>query len=178
MAGTVRTTISVPTELKAQMDALEESVNWSAVACQAFEAKVAEVITRRKAKDMNETITRLRASQRKHADEQYRSGYTDGERWAKDEAEAPELERLLSCRRMGTAQDWASYFADDETSAYSPGERIYFTIAPDEDKNRDAAAEFWEHVSGSRGALMGDGSYVRGFWEGALDVWVKIKDKL
>ena len=47
MAKHARTTISVPSELKARMDAVDESVNWSAVACQAFELKLAE-ITKRK----------------------------------------------------------------------------------------------------------------------------------
>jgi hypothetical protein len=38
MSNTVRTTISVPRALKARMDAYEPPINWSAVACRAFEA--------------------------------------------------------------------------------------------------------------------------------------------
>jgi hypothetical protein len=38
-----RTTITVPAELKARMNAVDEKVNWSAVASQAFEQKLDEI---------------------------------------------------------------------------------------------------------------------------------------
>ncbi|MHC4179286.1 MAG: hypothetical protein ACYSWU_17370 [Planctomycetota bacterium] len=37
------TSISVPPDLKRRMDKVKEPVNWSAVACQAFEQKLAEI---------------------------------------------------------------------------------------------------------------------------------------
>ena len=39
-----RTTITVPLKLKRRMKALGNEVNWSAVACAAFEAKVLSLI--------------------------------------------------------------------------------------------------------------------------------------
>ncbi len=39
-------TIYVPDELKGRMDEVE-GVNWSPLACQAFESKLAQVITKR-----------------------------------------------------------------------------------------------------------------------------------
>src|SRR6516225_5119268 len=45
-----RTTITVPPDLKARMEAVEESVNWSAIACQAFEQRLAEITRRRGAR--------------------------------------------------------------------------------------------------------------------------------
>ena len=39
---TVRTTISMPRELKQRMDKVPDEVNWSALACQAFREKLAE----------------------------------------------------------------------------------------------------------------------------------------
>jgi len=41
--NTIRTTISVPRELKGRMDKVKEGVNWSALACQAFQTKLAEL---------------------------------------------------------------------------------------------------------------------------------------
>src|SRR4051794_17293907 len=98
MGKTVRTTISVPAELKARMEAAAEQVNWSAVACQAFEAKLAEIITRRGPRDMNDAITRLRESKRRADEAAESEGSEDGRRWAMEEAEAVELERLEALR--------------------------------------------------------------------------------
>jgi Sec-independent protein translocase protein TatA len=38
-----RTTITIPNDLKRRMDKLPEQVNWSGLACQAFQAKLAEI---------------------------------------------------------------------------------------------------------------------------------------
>src|SRR4051812_13093986 len=65
MGTTIRTNISVPQELKARMEAVAEPVNWSSVACEAFESKLAEITARRGARDMREAIERLRASRRR-----------------------------------------------------------------------------------------------------------------
>ncbi|KKL87683.1 hypothetical protein LCGC14_1932280 [marine sediment metagenome] len=39
----IKTMISIPHDLKCQMANVDEYVNWSAVACQAFQAKLAEI---------------------------------------------------------------------------------------------------------------------------------------
>ena len=43
MSNTFRTTISIPKELKEQMAACNGDVNWSAVACEAFRAKLVDL---------------------------------------------------------------------------------------------------------------------------------------
>src|SRR5690242_4321225 len=98
MANTVRTTISVPNDLKARMDACGEPVNWSAVACRAFEEKLAEITRRRGAKSMKEVAMRLRASKRRSETEVYNEGSEAGKDWAMHRAEADELERLATLR--------------------------------------------------------------------------------
>lgn len=182
MANTVRTSISVPTDLKAKMDAIEETINWSAVACAAFEAKVAEIITKRKAKDMTDVIARLRASKRKHEDHTYELGHSAGKDWARNQAEVPELQRLESLHdQYGHTHEWDLIFSSDDTSAYGVGEGFYFTIQPNDNGDRQAAEEFWQANTGGddRGReLMSDDSYVRGFAEGALAVWDEVKDQL
>jgi hypothetical protein len=43
-----RANISIPDDLRHRMDEVEgERINWSALACQAFESKLAEIITKR-----------------------------------------------------------------------------------------------------------------------------------
>lgn len=43
VAGSVRTTISIPADLRRRMCKVKEDVNWSALACVAFEAKLLEI---------------------------------------------------------------------------------------------------------------------------------------
>src|SRR5262245_14260814 len=89
-----RTTVSIPQDLKARMDAVSEPVNWSQVAVRAFEDKLAEIASRKKEKTMSDAIQRLRASKLKGDDRRYREGHEAGWAWARDVAEAEELRRL------------------------------------------------------------------------------------
>ena len=57
-----RMNISVPDNLKDHMDGAEESVNWSKVASRAFEIELGEIAKRKKVKDMNSVVQRLKAS--------------------------------------------------------------------------------------------------------------------
>src|SRR5437879_3439244 len=47
-----RTTITVPADLKRRMDAVDEEINWSALAASAFEAKLAEIAKKKELKKM------------------------------------------------------------------------------------------------------------------------------
>jgi hypothetical protein len=178
MANTVRSNISIPADLKARMDAIEEPVNWSAVASQAFEAKLAEIITRRGAKQMEDVITRLRASNRKGESEAKAAGREAGLLWASDEAEAEELERLERAWNENTNNSLGT-FSTEWDGAYGPEERFVFTIRPEDDTDRDAAAQFWTTVHGEDYAdFTSRDGFVQGFFEGALEVWSEVKDKL
>jgi len=50
--GYTRTTISVPADLKGRMNKVKEDVNWSALACQAFQGKLAEIAAKKERKTM------------------------------------------------------------------------------------------------------------------------------
>ena len=54
--------ISVPRDLKARMDKVSASVNWSQVAAQAFEAKLLELESKKEVSGMDDVIARLRAA--------------------------------------------------------------------------------------------------------------------
>ena len=78
MSKHARTTITVPADLKARMEAIEEPVNWSALACQAFEHKLAEMIKQGGPKNMTDVVARLRASKDRLESEQYQAGQEPG----------------------------------------------------------------------------------------------------
>jgi hypothetical protein len=176
MSKHARTTISVPSELKARMEAVDEPVNWSALACQAFEQRLAEIIKRKGSGDMNDVVSRLRVSKRKLENEQFQAGIEAGRVWAKDEAEAGELIRLAEWRNAYPGTDWEVVFAADDRAAYCSAEHFVFGVWPENDGDRSAANDFWE----PRGfeATHPSGDYVRGFAEGALAIWHEVKDQL
>src|SRR5262249_17454354 len=66
-AGVVRMNISVPRDLKACMDEVD-SVNWSAVASQAFRAKLRALESRRGVRSLDDVIARLRAAEEVDSD--------------------------------------------------------------------------------------------------------------
>lgn len=184
VSGTHRTTITIPNALKARMDKVREPVNWSALACAAFEAKLGEIAARKEKKNMEDVVSRLRASKRASDDTISKEGYSAGQRWAKNHAEAAELERIeaLLDKLDGDAQHGRDDYFDDETynQAYSLAEVFYSVlsgIAPHMD--RDAAYEFWVNAAGESAAEHGPPApYIRSFAEGALDVWEQVKTEL
>lgn len=106
-----RTTISVPRDLKRQMDAVKEPVNWSAIACRAFEEKLTEIATKKEEKTMFDIIQRLRTTK---PDLIYQQGQADGRRWASEQAQYEDLlslEQLYDKKREG--RDWEKFFDRD-----------------------------------------------------------------
>jgi hypothetical protein len=118
-----------------------------------------------------------RKSLRRRSSQALASGKKDGERWAKGQATAKQLQRLENlheqCER--TSRDsWPRSFAD-----------IYSTQGPKavsdnlaclmigDSLDEDFANEFWERVypDGVSPYLYHWESFVRGFAEGALKVW-------
>lgn len=198
MAKTVRSAISIPIELKAKMDAIEESVNWSALACKAFEAKVAEVAKRKAVMDRSDVVARLRASKRKVSDGLFEAGFQNGEKWAKAEADVDELQRLeaFQCEVSdlgkffsGTpgpgeqelacvVSDWVlgdEGFHDGVVSDPKEAGRIVdegLTLK-DEDLVYDNAVRIFKSES-----KMKNSDYLYGFIEGALNVWRQVKDEI
>jgi len=167
----MRMTISVSDELKRRMDKVKEDVNWSALACRAFQEKLVELAKKKGAPTMKDVIERLKVSREKGANAAYKSGFEAGQKWAREKAEAPQLERLE--RRRDPQHDW--YFTEG-SSAYGACEHFYFIIEPDQDGDRGAARVFWEQVGLEEESK--DETVVQGFAEGAMDVWDEVKDKI
>ncbi len=177
MARHARTTITVPPDLKARMEAVEEPVNWSAIACRAFEQRLAEITKRRGARDMQEVINRLRASKQKPEDERYNEGREAGQEWARNQAEAAELIRLEKLREHSGASDWEAFFTTGEREAYGVPQHFVFQVFPEWDGSREASRDFWETQAGDDNGYPDD-AFVRGFAEGALEIWDQVKGEL
>jgi Domain of unknown function (DUF4268) len=174
-----RTTISVPPDLKRRMEATEEVVNWSALACQAFEARLGEIASRKERKTMDDVIVRLRASKQREDDEDYRYGERQGRDWAANHASAYALKRLEGSRERN-GPEWRSLFASYKSST-TPAERLADILLPPEEVamsyDRSAEIEFWEDVMPSRRMPESD-SFVRGFADGVLALWLEVKDQV
>jgi hypothetical protein len=166
----IRMNVSVPRDLKARMDNTKESVNWSGVAAQAFEGKLLEIKSRKGGKEMNEVIARLKAAAELEANRLYQAGFKAGQDWASEKATPKQLRRL------------AEYAADDESrEGHWASEALVSAVWPDpEDKlSQSAPEDFWRHALGDKAAeLVEDDDFHRGFVEGALDLWRRVRTKL
>src|SRR6266851_2450827 len=87
-------TLSVPKELRAKMEAVTVSVNWSAMASAAFAAKLLELQSNREVKGIEDLIARLKSAAELEANQDYQEGRQMGEKWATDKATPRQLRRL------------------------------------------------------------------------------------
>lgn len=157
------TSISVPPELKQRMDKVKEALNWSAIACQAFEQKLAEIASKREVKKMDDVIERLRASQREVESEDYKTGFENGEDWAKTTATAKQLQRIERFEEAGSGE------YDHET--------LFYVIEPNGGGN---PMDFsWPEVFGDDCQdEIESPDVIRGFVEGAMSVWREVRKHL
>jgi hypothetical protein len=159
------------------MDAVDEPVNWSAVACEAFESKLAEIIKRKGVKNMKEVIQRLRASKREADNVQYKEGHEAGRDWAANQAEAEELQRLARFEEKCSG-NWEEIESAEQSNAYALMEVVAFAIGgPDHDGDRAFAKDFWESADIDDDASR-DFAFVRGFVDGAVALWEEVRDQL
>ncbi len=166
--------VYIPEDLKRRMDKVKDPPSWSQVACDAFERKLGELAAQKKDKVMSDVVQRLRASKLSADSNLQQAGRIDGEEWAKNSAEVPELERLeADYLRMG--RDWEACFPTDD--AYSGASRFVFTISPDDKGDRSAVRDFWDRYA-SEGVEWGEDPYIWGFAEGALALWIQVKGQI
>jgi hypothetical protein len=181
-----RTTISVPVDLKERMDAVKDQVNWSAIAVRAFEQKLAEIASRKKKKTMDDMIQRLRGWIIQRQNEDYQAGHEDSQEWGKHSAGVRDLERVeklvLDVNRIyegGLGQFLRECAAlAGVAGAYTVGERVYFQMFPEHQDDHTAAASFWEAALGNDSGKTENPDFVRGFIEGAKELWDTVKDRL
>ena len=171
-----RINVSISDDLKRRMDEVEdEGVNWSALASLAFETKLAELITKRGARNMRDVIVRMRALKRTGVSGDRSRGREAGTNWAKDFADPSQLERLDELIN-GVDEE---YFAHDPDQESPPAERFYYEVVePDHVGRALAALEWWRRNLRDSGDELPPASYIQGFAEGAMEVWEQVRDEL
>ena len=116
-----RRTISIPPDLDARMSKVDGE-NWSAIACNAFEARLGQIALQKKEKNMDDVVSRLRASKQENDSALYAEGYELGTDWAKSTASAAQLKRLAKFRESLSHQaqyGWEWQFEEKEGNAFS-----------------------------------------------------------
>jgi hypothetical protein len=159
------------------MEAVEVPVNWSAVACRAFEDKLAEIATQKEKRDMTDIVARLRASKRQSEDTHYKEGFEIGREWAGDTAEADDLQRLERWKER-CGWEWGECFDNDPRRSCTVADLVAQNIWPDDDLTLPSSDEFWEQALGDNTSAKDNPSFVKGFVEGALALWDEVKDQL
>jgi hypothetical protein len=202
-------TLSVPKEIRAKMEVVTASVNWSAVASAAFETKLLELASKREVKGMNDTIARLQAAAKLEANHDYQEGHQIGEKWASEKATPRSLRRLqaLADDPKCNLTQWLNEVAADgmtielmnkladnpqiapklaEAGAlpYSGpmktgiGRALYGRLFPDRVSDWSEIESFWLNALDTRQHSIEIHDFARGFVEGALAVWEKVRGKL
>ena len=96
-----RTTITVPWDLKARMKKARAQVNWSAVACDAFEQKLEELGPIEDITRLEDVVHRMKATGQecpKSNPEATESGHQSGKHWAMNFARPGQLHRIEELR--------------------------------------------------------------------------------
>jgi len=171
----VRTTITLAPDLKAQMDAYDQPVNWSNVAAVAFKDHIAKGASDKEKLTMSEVIARLKASKRETADQNYRWGHDAGVAWASKEASFTELEKLdINCSGIKEA-DWERFASSANELTVADHFLLRFDpINFDDELDRQS----WWTARTNDPDSMSDRSFVQGFAEGALSIWRQVKSQV
>lgn len=200
-----RTTITVPMKLKRRMKALGSEVNWSAVACAAFETKVNELTSEEEVDSLDvvvERLRRFRTVEEVRDDDAFNSGVEAGRKWAMSSAAPGQLQRLQEFRDNHDDQQWTNFISDEN------GFRaIARCLNPEAQggpggprggggRHRRGRGPRRDHDEPQQHRGRGRGMRARrvwmmildewpehtdffpGFVEGALDVWRDVKDRL
>lgn len=171
----VRTTITLPPELKARMDSIDQPVNWSNVAAAAFEDQLANLASRKEDLTISEVVARLRASKRDTADKKYRWGYDAGVAWASKGASFTDLDKLdINCGAL-KEPDWVQFASSSENLTVADHFLLRFDpINFDDELDRQS----WWTARTNDPDSMSDRSFVQGFAEGALSIWRQVKSQV
>lgn len=175
----VRTTITIPPDVKKRMDAADSGVNWSAVATEAFRAKLLDLESSKRVETMTDAIERLRAADKQDGSEEYEAGVEVGETWAKEKARPKQLRRLAKAAEEMELR-WQTDLATQIETLLEQGsdirEFLYETIGG---LDLQDAPCFWEDSLGeSQAAELNSAMFAQGFVAGALTFWESVEDKI
>jgi hypothetical protein len=167
--------ITVPAELRQEMEEVGDGVNWSQVATEAFRAKVLSIKSQTGGTEMDEVIKRMMAADALDTNQDKADGFAAGKEWVtrKDWHATPKQLRRLEAAVMDR-----DYFSG-EPDAFGWAGALYDTINGVSHSDRSEFEEFWEVILGEDEAKrMYDDAFAEGFVDGAMEAWYPIKRKL
>ena len=168
----MRTSISIPADLKRRMDKVKNVV-WSHVAAEAFEAKLREVEQKKKEQamqtDMDKVAERLRKAAADEGGEAEAAGVKAGREWAKDRATPKQLQRL--------AQLPDEFFDGEPEAPLSMLEALASVVVDPSVDTSSAMACLWIDDEDEQ-RYCNDADFCRGFKMGAVEVWEAVQGKI
>jgi hypothetical protein len=170
--------ISLPVALNRRMSEIE-NVNWSAVAVRAFQKELGRLAQDKKEKNMEDVIERLRASKLDRENQFFKDGFKAGQNWAKNAAQVAELERLSDERDFPELYgDWEERWTGGGN--FSSGQLLAdLLLGEDDPMVAQMDTKLMEILGVHNWEDLGrNGHFMRGFAEGALDIWNAVKDHI
>lgn len=183
--GYVRTTITVPADLKQEMEKVADRENWSALAAECFRARVAAIKASQLTRgDMKKIVERLKAAKEQDEVDEYEDGKRAGRDWAADYATPAQLRRLAAA----DAEQYA--WAGSPNAPWGWRHLVAFKINPKFDRDdrptaKELVDDFWERALGGDSDRVKEGpgdmavnDFLRGFIEGAIEIWEEVEDQV
>lgn len=168
-----RTTITVPCQLKQRMKSIGDYVNWSSVACKAFEQKLNEFNHEEQIENVDQVVERLRKLNDAREDNgAHTAGVEVGRRWAMNRATPNQLAAIESFRKEVSAGEWRELF---QTRRGARELALRLMGSRHDERERGVARMFWSQILDERP----DGTeFFAGFADGALEIWNSVKDRI
>jgi hypothetical protein len=179
--GVIRVNVSVPKKLKERMDAEKGAANWSAVATEAFEAKLLELASQREATSMEEVIARMKAAEELDNKENYQKGRKTGETWLRKHARPKEIRSLAKACNRETPERNPECLLGEWASSWNKGIAggLLDLIEPTKEHDEREVDVFWEGALGDNNREgIDDFEFAHGFVDAALELWEKIESEL
>jgi hypothetical protein len=197
----LRTTITVPRELKQRMKQAGARVNWSAVACEAFEQKLEAIGPIKTITSIDDAVERMRSAHEQPASQPPvdRAGQEAGMHWALNFALPAQLNRIEALKNEMSDVDWIDLMLSCEgprelaqriepslesgSQRRSPPSRRRLRGADSSKRpakgggpgHRHPEREIWQSILDRRPESP---RFFLGFADGALEIWKQIKDRL
>ena len=124
-------------------------------------------------KETSDVVQRLRASKKEADSKWFRTGRAYGEKWARNHASYDELVRAVE-----VCEDEDHPWEVGEHDIYSAAEILFFAIDGQEYRDRGGARDFWKETLDDANDAQQQPEFLRGFVNGAADLFESIKDEL
>jgi hypothetical protein len=188
MAKYTRTSIAIPVDLKARMEAVKIPESWSQVACKAFEKRLAEIVEKEGAKNLDDVVLRMRNALENGPEiQEYLKGRSVGDQWVWNSASPAHVEHMFRLReRLRRENEGLQHWLESVgvQTQFTPGQAVGLEIlgvARDHlEYFKETAGDLVEAIFREAGIATDkiSKSMLRGFVDAAADLWLEIEKRL